>query len=41
MDISFLAGLASAGGLYYLLTRSLDLSAEHPAIEHSEAVLPR
>jgi NCS1 nucleoside transporter family len=41
VDISFLVGLVLAGGLYYLLTRSLDLSAEQPAIERSEAVLPR
>jgi nucleobase:cation symporter-1, NCS1 family len=39
VDIAFAVGLAVSGGLYYLLTRSLDLAAERPAIARSEAVL--
>jgi purine-cytosine permease-like protein len=33
VDISFAVGLVVAGGLYYLLSRNLDLTAEAAAIE--------
>lgn len=39
VDISFIVGMVVAGGLYFVLTRSLDLEAEKVAIERSEAVL--
>ena len=39
VDISFIVGLVVAGGTYLLVTRGLDLSAEQPAIERSEAEL--
>ncbi|HCU93367.1 MAG TPA: hypothetical protein DHU96_11800 [Actinobacteria bacterium] len=39
VDISFVVGLVVAGGTYLLITRGLDLSAEQPAIERSEAEL--
>jgi NCS1 nucleoside transporter family len=39
VDISWILGLVVAGGLYYLFTRNMDVSAEEPAIERSEAVL--
>ena len=38
-DISFVFGLAFAGGLYYLLARNLDRSAEAEAIRASELEL--
>jgi NCS1 nucleoside transporter family len=38
-DISFLIGLPVAGGLYYLLTRNLDLEAERAAEQESRRVL--
>lgn len=38
-DVSFAVGLAVAGGLYYLFSRGLDLSAEQEAIARSRAVL--
>jgi nucleobase:cation symporter-1, NCS1 family len=38
-DISFLVGLPVAGGLYYLLTRGLDLEAEQAAEERSRREL--
>jgi purine-cytosine permease-like protein len=41
VDIAFVIGLSVAGGLYYLLTRSLEVSAERPAITRGEAELPR
>lgn len=40
-DISFAVGLAVAGGLYYLFSRSLDLSAERAAVEESRAALAK
>jgi NCS1 family nucleobase:cation symporter-1 len=39
VDFSFLVGLVVAGGLYYLLTRDLDLAAEERARARSEAEL--
>ncbi|CAB5105487.1 MAG: allantoin permease [Actinobacteria bacterium] len=39
VDISWIIGLAVGGGLYYILSRSLDLNAEKPAIEKSEEML--
>ena len=39
VDISFIVGLVAAGGTYLLTTRGLDLSAEQPAIDRSEAAL--
>lgn len=39
VDISYIIGLAVSGGLYYLLTRSLDLNAERTAVEASEREL--
>ena len=39
VDISWLIGLIVGGGLYYFLTRSLDLAAEKPAIDKSEGIL--
>jgi len=39
VDISFIVGLVVAAGTYLLTTRSLDLSAEQPAIGRSEAAL--
>ncbi len=39
VDISWILGLLVGGGLYYLLTRNVDVSAEEPAIERSEQVL--
>lgn len=39
VDISWAVGLFVAGGLYYFLTRSLDLNAEKVAIERSEEAL--
>ncbi|GAA5160474.1 cytosine permease [Pseudonocardia eucalypti] len=41
VDLAFLVGLVVAGVLYYRLTRSLDLSAERPAIRRSEEALAR
>jgi nucleobase:cation symporter-1, NCS1 family len=38
-DFSFVIGLIVSGGLYLLLTRNLDLSAEHRAIQASIAEL--
>jgi len=38
-DFSFVIGLIVSGGLYLLLTRNLDLSTEHRAIEASIAEL--
>jgi NCS1 family nucleobase:cation symporter-1 len=40
-DISAIVGLATSSVAYYLLTRSLDVSAERPAIEASEMALAR
>ena len=39
VDISWLVGLFIAGGLYFLLTRSLDVAGEAAAIERSEQAL--
>jgi NCS1 family nucleobase:cation symporter-1 len=39
VDIAFLVGLAVSAGLYYALTRNLDLAAEEPAVEASEQAL--
>ena len=39
VDISWAIGLVVAGGLYYFLTRSLDLNAEKVAVEASELAL--
>ena len=39
VDYSILVGLLVSGGLYYLLTRSLDVAAEAPAIQTSEETL--
>ena len=39
VDISFIVGLVVAGGTYLLVTRGLDLAAEQPAIDRSEAAL--
>ncbi|MGW0395010.1 purine-cytosine permease family protein [Streptomyces sp. NPDC003042] len=39
IDVAFLVGLAVSGALYYGLTRSLDLSAEEPAVAASEREL--
>jgi dihydrofolate reductase len=39
VDIAFLVGLAVSAGLYFALTRSLDLTAEEPAVEVSEREL--
>jgi nucleobase:cation symporter-1, NCS1 family len=39
VDISFVVGMVVAGGTYLLVTRSLDLAAEQPAIERSDAAL--
>lgn len=38
-DVSFAIGLAVSGGLYYLLTRNLDLTAEEEARRRSELEL--
>jgi hypothetical protein len=38
-DISFAVGLLVAGGLYYLFSRNLDLSAEREAVDRSRALL--
>jgi len=39
VDISFVIGLMVAGGLYWVLTRSLDVRAEQPVVERSEREL--
>ncbi len=39
VDISWIVGMIVGGGLYYALSRSLDLPAEQVAIEASEKVL--
>ena len=39
VDISWIVGMIVAGGLYFVFTRSLDLTAEAVAIERSEQVL--
>jgi purine-cytosine permease-like protein len=39
VDISWIVGLFVAGGLYFVLTRSLDRAKEAKAIERSDAVL--
>ena len=39
VDISFVIGLVVSGGLYFGLTRTLDLAAEQPAIDASEREL--
>jgi purine-cytosine permease-like protein len=39
VDISWLLGMLVGGGLYALLVRGSDLSAERPAIERSDRVL--
>lgn len=39
VDISWLVGLFIAGGLYFFLTRSLDVAGEAAAIERSEQAL--
>jgi NCS1 family nucleobase:cation symporter-1 len=39
VDISFLVGLVVAGGLYYVLSRNLDLAAEEVVIEKSRREL--
>jgi purine-cytosine permease-like protein len=41
VDVGWLVGLAVSGGVYYLLSRSLNLSAESGAIEESERTLRR
>ena len=40
VDISFIVGLVVAGGLYYLLTRTMDLALETPEVARSGAELP-
>jgi len=39
VDVGFLVQLVVAGGLYYLLTRTLDVAAEEPAVQRSEREL--
>jgi purine-cytosine permease-like protein len=39
VDISWIIGLFVAGGLYFILTRSLDVSGEAAAIERSDQML--
>jgi purine-cytosine permease-like protein len=39
VDVGWLVGLAVSGGVYFLLSHSLDLAAENGAIEESEATL--
>jgi purine-cytosine permease-like protein len=39
VDVAFLIGLAVSAGLYFALTRSLDVAAEEPAVEISEREL--
>lgn len=39
VDISWIIGMVAAGLIYYILSKSLDLQAEMPAIEKSEAFL--
>ena len=39
VDISWILGMIVGGGLYALLVRGADLSAERPAIERSERAL--
>lgn len=39
VDNSIVVGLLVSGGLYYILTRSLDVAAEEPAIQASEETL--
>ena len=39
VDISWILGMIVGGGLYALLVRGVDLSAERPAIERSERAL--
>ena len=39
VDISFLVGLAVSGVAYYVLTRDVDLSDEHAAVERSRQEL--
>lgn len=39
VDISFLVGLAVSGVAYYVLTRDVDLSGEHAAVERSRQEL--
>ena len=41
VDVSFAVGLVVAGGLYYALTRDLDLAAERRVVEASEVELER
>jgi nucleobase:cation symporter-1, NCS1 family len=36
VDVAFLVGLAVSAGLYFALTRNLDLAAEQPAVDRSE-----
>jgi NCS1 family nucleobase:cation symporter-1 len=39
VDISWIIGMVAAGLIYYVLSKSIDLKAEIPAIEKSEAFL--
>ncbi|HEY5267023.1 MAG TPA: cytosine permease [Acidimicrobiales bacterium] len=39
VDISWIIGLLVAGGLYFFLSRNLDVEKEHDAIERSEQLL--
>jgi len=41
VDVGWLVGLAVSGGAYFLLSRSLNLSAEIGAIQESEKTLRR
>lgn len=41
VDVSFAVGLLVAGGLYFVLTRGLDVAAEQRLVEASEAELDR
>jgi ribosomal protein S18 acetylase RimI-like enzyme len=41
LDVGWVVGLAVSGGAYFLLSRSLDLSAEQAAIAESERTLRR
>ena len=41
VDVGWLVGLAVSGGVYFLLSRSLNLSAESGAIQESEETLRR
>ena len=38
-DVSAVVGLVVSAGVYFVLTRSLDLAAENPAIDASERAI--